>query len=100
MLAATAKPNALWPPDHRMVVVNLSAVVVDGCSATSWKITGVRSSEPVNGRGAGKASVDWTIIDDIRFSCVRNALVLGQTGFTRLRFRQAMTQVIYRSREP
>jgi len=64
MLALTAKPNALWPPDHRMVVVNLSAVVVDGCSATTWKITGVRSSEPVVGRGAGKTSADWTIIDD------------------------------------
>ena len=64
MLALTAKPNALWPPDHRMVVVNLSAVVVDGCSATTWKITGVRSNEPVHGRGAGKASADWTIIDD------------------------------------
>jgi hypothetical protein len=64
MLAVTAKPNTLWPPDHRMVVVNLSAVVVDECSATTWKITGVRSSEPVNGRGAGKTSPDWTIIDD------------------------------------
>jgi uncharacterized repeat protein (TIGR03803 family) len=64
MLAVTAKPNTLWPPDHRMVVVNLSAVVVDECSATTWKITGVRSSEPVNGRGSGKTSPDWTIIDD------------------------------------
>ena len=59
-----ASPNILWPPNHRMVSVNILALVTDSCGAARWRIVGVRSNEPVNGRGGGKSSADWRITGD------------------------------------
>lgn len=59
-----ATPNTLWPPNHKMVTVNVSAVVTDRCGAATWKIIGVKSNEPVNGTGDGNTSPDWQITGD------------------------------------
>jgi hypothetical protein len=56
-----AVPNALWPPNHKMVDVELHALVRDVCGAATWKITRVRSNERVNGLGDGNTSPDWQI---------------------------------------
>ena len=58
----SAWPNVLWPPNHQMVTVTVSAEVTDNCCRTSWKIIGVQSSEPVNGLGDGNTSPDWKIL--------------------------------------
>jgi PKD repeat protein len=60
--SVVAWPNVLWPPNHKMVRVNLRASVRDTCSPTTWKIIGVQSNEPVNGRGDGHTSADWKIV--------------------------------------
>jgi hypothetical protein len=59
--SATANPATLWPPNHKMIDVAVRAQVTDLCSATSWKITHVTSSEPVNGHGDGNTQPDWMI---------------------------------------
>jgi hypothetical protein len=58
-----ATPNVLWPPNHKLVEVNLTALVQD-CSSTTWKVISVTSSEPVSGRGDGNTSPDWLICAD------------------------------------
>jgi hypothetical protein len=59
-----AVPNVLWPPDHKMVRVDVRAYVGDSCSAADWRIVRVRSNEPANGRGDGNTSADWRITGD------------------------------------
>jgi hypothetical protein len=60
--AASASPNVLWPPNHKLVNVTLTAHVTDVCSTASWKITHVDSNEgPVAPKGSGKTSPEWQI---------------------------------------
>lgn len=60
-----ATPELLWPPNHRMVHVELSATTVDACSPVSCRVVDVASSEPVDGGGDGDSSPDWEIISDL-----------------------------------
>ena len=64
IVAANAQPNILWPPNHQMVPVTVTAQVTDNCGLGEWKIIGVRSNEPVNGPGHGKTAADWVITGD------------------------------------
>lgn len=59
-----AEPNVLWPPNHRLVPIRLTARVSDSCSDTAWKVVEVSSSEVDNGRGDGNTSGDWLITGD------------------------------------
>jgi hypothetical protein len=59
-----AVPNKLWPPNHKMVDVQVRAMVTDACGPVSWRITRVTSNESVNGQGDGNTSPDWQITGD------------------------------------
>lgn len=61
IVAASASPNVLWPPNHKFVNVTVTARVTDTCSATTWKITRVTSNEAVDAKGSGHTSPDWQI---------------------------------------
>jgi hypothetical protein len=56
-----AEPNILWPPNHKMVVVQIHARAMDTCGSATWKITHVSSNEAVNGQGDGNTAPDWQI---------------------------------------
>jgi hypothetical protein len=60
----SATPSTIWPPNHKMVKVQVHADVTDACGPTTWKIVSVSSNEPVNGHGDGNTSPDWTITGD------------------------------------
>jgi hypothetical protein len=60
----SASPMSLWPPNHKMVTVSVHAVTTDNCGSATWKITSVRSNEPVNGLGDGDTAPDWQITGD------------------------------------
>lgn len=62
--SASTNPKTLWPPNHKMVTVNVSAVVKDACGETTWEILSVKSSQPANGKGDGNTDVDFKILDD------------------------------------
>jgi predicted extracellular nuclease len=58
----TASPAVLWPVNHKMVGVTITAVVaddVDGAPIT--KIVAVSCNEPSNGAGDGNTPADWQI---------------------------------------
>lgn len=60
--SVSAKPNVLWPPNHKMVPVVLTAQASDLCSPTiDCKVTSVTSNEPENGLGDGDTAPDWKI---------------------------------------
>lgn len=55
---ATASPNALWPPNHKLVTINVGGVFdLDGSNA-NIVVTGIEQDEPVNGLGDGDTSPD------------------------------------------
>lgn len=62
LINVAATPNALWPPDHKMVPVTVRAFAIDaGDASPAITITGVTSNQPVNGGGDGNTSPDWEI---------------------------------------
>lgn len=62
LINVSANPNALWPPDHKMIPVTVSALAIDaGDASPTITITGVTSNQPVNGGGDGNTSPDWEI---------------------------------------
>jgi hypothetical protein len=57
-----ASPGVLWPPDHKMVDVTLTAVVYDLVDAAPvTQIVAVTSDQPINGTGDGDTAPDWEI---------------------------------------
>lgn len=54
-IAASASPDVMWPPNHKMVPVTIHAATSDNCGGdVDIKITSVSSNEPVDG-------IDWEI---------------------------------------
>jgi hypothetical protein len=56
--------QTLWPPNHKMVPITVSANIDDNCGSASVQcgITRVTSNEPINGPGDGNTRWDWEII--------------------------------------
>src|SRR5205823_6295805 len=55
----------LWPPNHQMVAIKVTAVASDLVGVTSLKIVNVTSSEPDNGLGDGDTPNDIQITGDL-----------------------------------
>ena len=61
---ASPSVKSLWPPNHKMVTVTITAKVTDSCGSPKWRITKVQSNESVNAKGSGNTSPDWIITGD------------------------------------
>ena len=61
--SVSALPAMLWPPDHTMRAVSLTAVALDNCdAAVVCSVASVSSNEPENGLGDGDAAPDVEIV--------------------------------------
>ncbi|HEX7833136.1 MAG TPA: IPT/TIG domain-containing protein [Thermoanaerobaculia bacterium] len=57
-----ANPNTLWPPNHAMIDIALTAVVFDAVDTNPvTSILSVTSDQPINGTGDGDTAPDWQI---------------------------------------
>jgi hypothetical protein len=61
---ASASPDSLWPPNHKMVPITVAYSTADNCSSTVTSSLSVSSNEPVNGQGDGNTSTDWQVVDN------------------------------------
>ncbi len=60
--SASADPDVLWPPNHKMRAVTVSVSVSDACDANpTCEIVDVPSNEPENGKGDGNTASDWEL---------------------------------------
>ena len=60
--SVAALPPTLWPPNHKMVPVEVTVDVSDVCNAApACRIISVASNEPVNALGDGNTSPDWNV---------------------------------------
>lgn len=57
-----ASPNALWPPNHKMVTIDVSYLAASSCGGTCT--LSVSSNQDVNGTGDGNTAPDFVVIDD------------------------------------
>jgi len=55
----------LWPPNHKMVAVTVSALATDLVGVSSLKIISATSSEPDNGLGDGDTAGDIQVTGDL-----------------------------------
>jgi hypothetical protein len=57
-----ANPATLWPPNHKLVPISITAVATDVCdTAPKCQIVSVTANEPVLGPGSGNTTPDWII---------------------------------------
>lgn len=64
--AVKARPSVLWPPNHRMVPVDVIPMAEDNCDQeVLCKIVSVTSDEPVRGSGSGQSDPDWEMTGDL-----------------------------------
>ncbi len=62
--SVAADPSTLWPPNHKLVPISITAVATDVCDATpKCQIVSVTANEPVLGPGSGNTNPDWIISD-------------------------------------
>lgn len=54
----TASVECLWPPNHKMVTVDLTADITGDPGSLTWGIVGASSSEADNGLGDGDTEGD------------------------------------------
>jgi hypothetical protein len=54
----TASSTSLWPANHKLVAITLSAPATDAVGIASLKIVNVTSNEPDNGLGDGDTAND------------------------------------------
>ncbi len=58
---------SIWPPNHRMVALDLSVTASDGCAggpintAGVCRVTNITSNEAINANGDGDTDPDWII---------------------------------------
>jgi hypothetical protein len=65
-ISLTANPNVLGDPNHKMVPIDIAAVVSDLVDPSPvTKIISVSSNEPDDGPGDGNRSPDWQITGDL-----------------------------------
>jgi hypothetical protein len=63
--SVTPSPGLLWPPNHKMVPVTVTADVSDNSGNATCKIISITSNEPENGLGDGDTAPDWIISGDL-----------------------------------
>lgn len=59
---AKALPTFLWPPNHKLISVNIAGITDPNNDSVAMRITGVTQDEPVNGLGDGDTGPDAVIL--------------------------------------
>jgi hypothetical protein len=64
-LDVSVSPDTLWPPNHKLVTVSVTAIATDICDADpEVRLVSATSNEPDNGLGDGDTAGDIVIVDD------------------------------------
>lgn len=89
---AAATPGLLWPPNHNLVNVEITASVSDDQDpAPSFRVVSVTSNEPENGLGDGDVAPDWIVTGDhtLKLRAERSGLGSGRVYTVRIEARDA-----------
>jgi YVTN family beta-propeller protein len=74
----SATPHSLWPPNHVMVPVTVTAAATDNCDPNPvLRVVSVSSNEPESGLGSGDTAPDWQITGPMTVSLRAERSALG-----------------------
>jgi hypothetical protein len=59
-VSAAASPNLLWPPNHKLVPIQITGVADPGRGAVTLSVTSIFQDEPVHSPGSGNTGPDGT----------------------------------------
>jgi hypothetical protein len=62
--STSVNPKQLWPVNHKMIPVTVSAEVTDTCGDATWRIVSIASNEAEDAKGSGNTAPDWEITGD------------------------------------
>jgi hypothetical protein len=75
-VVVTLRPGLLWPPNHKMVQIDVRVQTEPGATCS---IVNVTSNEPVEGRGDGTTPFDWVFRDmNLQLRAERSGLGTGR----------------------
>lgn len=63
--SASVTPNVLWPPNHKMIPVQLSVTATDICGSVQTRIISIHSNQDPKAKGSGHTSPDAKITGDL-----------------------------------
>ena len=84
ILSVWTDQTELWPPDHRMVPVQVYALMFDAADPSpTYSVSAVASNQPEDGLGDGDTSPDWAITGEhtVELRAERSA-VMGDRIYT------------------
>ncbi|WP_020682825.1 DUF7453 family protein [Marinobacterium rhizophilum] len=97
------EPAILWPPNHKMVEVNLSVDVhtVPELDPGACTIISVTSSEPINGSGDGNSEPDFVIDGSltVRLRAERSGILTGREYYIEVACTASDEQGTYQATE-
>jgi hypothetical protein len=102
ILAASASPAVLWPPNHKMTPVTVAVSVTDDRDpAPTCRIESVASNEPIDAPGDGATGPDWEVTGALalRLRAERSATGAGRIYRIGLRCEDASGNAATRSIE-
>jgi hypothetical protein len=62
--SASLSTNVLWPPNHKMVPVQVSITATDLCGTVTTRIKSITSNQGALTKGSGHTAKDWKIVND------------------------------------
>jgi hypothetical protein len=65
ILGASLNNTVLWPPNHKLIPIQVSLVATDLCGTVTSKIKLIGSNQGVLAKGSGNKSPDWKIVGDL-----------------------------------
>jgi len=61
----SSSPASLWPPNHKLIAINIKVAIKEACCVDNWRILSVTSNEAIGSgaelQGSGNTPVDWVI---------------------------------------
>jgi CHRD domain-containing protein len=65
IVSASVSPRVLWPPNHKLVPVQVSVTATDLCGQVTSRIKSITSNQGALAKGSGHTARDWKITGDL-----------------------------------
>jgi hypothetical protein len=68
IISTSLNKTVLWPPNHKLIPIQVSITATDICGTVTTKIKSISSNQGVLAKGSGNKSPDWKITGNLSAS--------------------------------